>query len=210
MNAFTRLPQQNETTPVRQGGRIGPNSITRMAEALCALEGADACDAVFAAAGLSHYLSQPPEDMVPETGVSDLHRAAFLHLGPGRAARVSRRAGRLTADYLLAHRIPGAAQKLLRRLPRGIAARLLLAAVSRHAWTFAGSGAFSYSFAPQLMLRIEGSPVCRHLRTDEKVCHYFAATFEHLFGALVSPGARVEETECEAEGATACVFRVDY
>ena len=111
---------------------------------------------------------------------------------------------------MLAHRIPAAAHRLLRALPRGMAARLLLAAVSRHAWTFAGSGAFTYSFRPQLTLRIEGSPVCRHLRTDEKVCHYFAATFEHLFKALVSPGARVEETECEAEGAAACVFRVDY
>ena len=210
MNAFTRTPEGDEGGPTRPNGRIGPNAITRMIEALRALEGDDECEAIFASARLARYLAEAPGEMVSESEVSDLHRATFLHLGPQRAARVSREAGRLTGDYLLANRIPAAAQKVLRVLPRGIAARVLLAAVSRHAWTFAGSGAFSYGFAPQLTLRIEGSPICLRLRTDEKVCHYFAATFEHLFRALVAPQTRVEETECEAGGAAACVFRVDY
>lgn len=180
-----------------------------MAEALCAIEGDDVCRDVFAAADLHRHLAAPPTEMVDEADVSALHRAAFLHLGPERAARVSRRAGRLTGDYLLENRIPAPAQKLLRLLPRAIAARLLLSAVARHAWTFVGSGRFSYSFAP-LRLKLEGAPICHQLRTDDKVCAYFAATFERLFRAILAPDARVEEIECEAVGDPACLFRVDW
>jgi hypothetical protein len=61
------------------------------------------------------------------------------------AAEVARSAGRRTADYLLAHRIPKPVQALLKALPARLAARVLLSAIARHAWTFAGSGVFSAS-----------------------------------------------------------------
>lgn len=208
MNAYTRITSSEELAPARPGARVGPNAITRMAEALRAIEGDDVCREMFGAADLQRHLETPPTEMVDEADVSALHRAAYLHLGPARAARVSREAGRLTGDYLLANRIPAPAQALLRLLPRAIAARLLLSAVARHAWTFVGSGRFSYSFAP-LRLRLEGAPICHQLRADDKVCAYFAATFERLFRAILSDDARVEEIECEAVGDPACIFRVD-
>ena len=124
------------------------------------------------------------------------------------AAVISREAGRLTGDYLLAHRIPASAQRVLKKLPRRLAARLLVAAIARHAWTFAGSGAFSYSFAPQLVLKLKGSPICRELRTQEPACAYVAATFERVFGEMLGPA--LSETECEATGTPACVFVVHW
>jgi divinyl protochlorophyllide a 8-vinyl-reductase len=211
MNAYTEVKQDDADRPeADSSARVGPNSITRMAEALRAFEGETVCRDVFDAAGLLRYLANPPTEMVPEADVAALSRATFLHLGSERFARVSREAGRLTGDYLLANRIPAPAQKVLRWLPRPLAARILLSAVGRHAWTFSGSGKFSYSFSPRLLLKLEGAPICRQLRTDEKVCHYFAATFERLFQAIISKTARVEETECESAGAPACVFRVDW
>jgi divinyl protochlorophyllide a 8-vinyl-reductase len=190
---------------------IGPNAVTRMAEALTAMGGGAAlCRSVFESAGLSAYLATPPTRMIPETDVAHLHRAAIERLGEESAADVSREAGRLTGNYLLAHRIPLLAQRVLKRLPRALAARILVKAIARHAWTFAGGGEFTYKFSPQLTLRLKGSPICKGLRTREPACAYFAATFERVFGEMLGPSLRVTETECEATGAAACVFEVHW
>jgi divinyl protochlorophyllide a 8-vinyl-reductase len=191
-------------------GRIGPNAVTRLAEALAARDGPDLCGAVFAAAGLAHHLADPPRAMVDEADVAALHRALFGTLGAEEAAEVAWEAGRLTGLYLLAHRIPRPAQAILRRLPRPLASRILLKAIARHAWTFAGSGTFAYGFDPGLWLRLEGSPVCRAIRTEAPACHYFAGTFETVLGAMLGPRTRVVETDCAAAGAAACVFRVGW
>lgn len=198
------------TETIAHVGVIGPNAVTRMAEALTSSGGETLCRRIFGRAGLDHHLATPPTRMIPESDVASLHRAAVGELGETRAAVISREAGRLTGDYLLAHRIPALAQRVLKRLPRRLAARLLVAAIARHAWTFAGSGAFSYSFAPQLVLKLKGSPICRELRTQEPACAYFAATFERVFGEMLGPALSVCETECEASGAPACVFVVRW
>jgi divinyl protochlorophyllide a 8-vinyl-reductase len=189
---------------------IGPNAITRMAEALSAALGESLCGDIFASAGLSRHLASPPTRMIPETDVAHLHGAAIAWLGEARAAEVSREAGRLTGEYLLAHRIPALAQRVLKRLPRALASRILVAAIARHAWTFAGGGEFAYRFSPRLTLTLKGSPICRGLRTQEPACGYFAATFERVFGEILGPSLRVTEIECEATGAPACVFEVRW
>lgn len=188
------------------GARIGPNAITRVAEAL----GRDRAPRVFAVAGLAHHLRAPPEAMVDETEVVRLHRALRGVLGDREARRIARRAGELTGDYLLAHRIPAAARRVLRALPAALAAPLLLAAIRRHAWTFAGSGRFSATAGRPATLVIEGNPLCRGAVSDEPLCDYYAATFERLFRALVHPRARVVETACEACGAGECRFEVRW
>jgi divinyl protochlorophyllide a 8-vinyl-reductase len=193
-------------------GRMGPNAVTRLAEALDIREGREVCRHVFAAAGLLGHLDDPPTHMVDEADVARLHRALVADIGPRRAAEASWVAGRLTGDYLLAHRIPAPAQAVLRLLPRRLAAALLAKAIARHSWTFAGSGSFSYAFQrdPQLVLALSGSPVCRLLRTQEPACHYFAGAFECVFAAVLGPTARVTETRCEAAGDTACRFEVRW
>jgi divinyl protochlorophyllide a 8-vinyl-reductase len=189
---------------------VGPNAITRMAESLLAAGGERLCREIFASAELSAYLVRPPTQMIPEIDVARLHQAAIERLGEARSADISRDAGRRTGDYLLAHRIPGLAQRVLKKLPRELAARILVAAIARHAWTFAGGGAFAYEFSPQLTLRLMGSPICKGLRTQEPACTYFAATFEGVFKEMLGPSVRVHEIYCEATGAPTCVFEVQW
>jgi divinyl protochlorophyllide a 8-vinyl-reductase len=57
---------------------------------------------------------------------------------------------------------------------------------------------------------LEGSPICKGLETHEPACAYFAATFERVFAEMLGPSVQVVETACEATGATACVFEVDW
>lgn len=209
-------------------GRIGPNAVTRLAEALDELSGARVTDTVFGAAGLLRYRQEPPSTMVDEAVVTALHAALRHALAPADATAVARRAGALTGDYLLAHRIPAPVRALLRALPAPWAARLLVRAMSKHAWTFAGSGAFSAVEAlrvpgpagalrsggvrvhPRLQLVVAGCPLCRASSTPAPVCDYFAATFERLFTALVASSATVRETDCQATGSSACRFQVGW
>lgn len=193
--------------------RIGPNAITRMAEAVQAAVGAPAMAAVFRRAGLGDYVERAPEHMVPEGEVIRLHHEVRAALPTGTARGVARDAGTRTAAYLLAHRIPHVLQRLLRRLPPRWAALVLLGAISRHAWTFAGSGTFSWRVGPPggaalVWLELRGNPLCRGLREAEPTCDYYAATFQALFRALVHPRAQVLETACEARGDAQCRFEV--
>lgn len=190
--------------------RIGPNAITRVAEALHAEFGAQGAARVFGLAGLGRYLDAPPERMVDEAEVALLHRRLRESLGDAVAHRIGRAAGLRTADYLLARRIPRAVQWLLKRLPAALAARVLLAAIARHAWTFAGSGRFRVLHGRPLLLFIAGNPLCRGVVSDEPSCDFYAATFERLFRVLVHPGTMVREVACESMGAPACVFTVHW
>ncbi len=187
-------------------GRIGPNAVTRLAEAL----GAARAQAVFGAAGLAARLDDPPGRMVPEMEVIALHRAARALLGEAAAEAAAREAGRLTARYLLAHRIPRAMRMMLRVLPARPAALLLFRAVGRHAWTFAGSGRFRLLPGRPFRVEIAGGPIARAGAADHPVCGYYAATFETLCRALLHPGAQVTEIACEAMGAPGCLFELRW
>jgi divinyl protochlorophyllide a 8-vinyl-reductase len=191
-------------------GRIGPNAITRVAEVLLPRVGSETTTTIFGRAGLLPYLDRPPEQMVDETEVTRLHRVLREALGPAVAREVSHAAGTRTGDYLLAHRIPRAVQALLKRLPAPLAARVLLAAIRRHAWTFAGSGEFSARAGRPVVLTIRGNPLCRGATLAEPGCDFYAATFERLFRELVHADARVVETACEACGAAECRFEVRW
>ena len=196
-----------------QAGRIGPNAITRVAEVLRARRGEAATAALFGRAGLLPYLTQPPEAMVDEAEVTRLHQVLRDSLGSAFAQEVAREAGTRTADYLLAHRIPRPVQAVLKRLPAPLAARLLLSAIRRHAWTFAGSGQFSHALDPGneriMWLNIIRSPLCRP-GDHTAACDYFAATFEGVFGAMLGHDVRVVEAECTSHGGPACRFRLSW
>lgn len=190
--------------------RIGPNAITRVAQALERQCGAATTARLFGLAGLGGYLVQPPQQMVDEDEARRLHALLRSQLGDDIAARVAREAGTATANYLLAHRIPRAVQAVLRVLPASLAAGVLLQAITRHAWTFAGSGHFDATTGRPVRLAIRGNPLCRGLRTEAPTCDYYAATFERLFQVLVHRHSRVAETSCEARGDDACRFEVRW
>lgn len=190
--------------------RIGPNAITRTAEAVRAQEGEATTVAMFRAAGLDGYLRQPPEAMVDEREVVALYRALRDTLGEAPARQAARDAGDRTAAYLLANRIPRAAQMVLRALPARLASPLLLGTIRGHAWTFAGSGQFSAKAGHPVLLSIAGCPICRGAQASAPVCDYYAATFERLFATLVSARARAQEVACAARGDPACVFAIQW
>jgi divinyl protochlorophyllide a 8-vinyl-reductase len=191
-------------------GRIGPNAITRVADALLEQVGDRQTARLFRSAGLERYVGAPPRQMVDECEVKRLHQVLRSELGLERARWISRAAGLATGDYLLAHRIPPAVQVFLRALPGGLASRMLLSAIKRHAWTFSGSGVFGARTGRPLQIWIGGCPVCRDAVAQEPLCDYYAATFQRLYRALVHPDVVVRETECEATGAEACLFEVKW
>jgi divinyl protochlorophyllide a 8-vinyl-reductase len=188
--------------------RIGPNAIIRVAEALVARHGsARQC---FEQAGLENYLAALPQEMVDEREVIALQRALRDRLGIAEARAVSRDAGLRTGDYLLANRIPKPAQLLLRLLPPGPASGILLGAVAKHAWTFSGSGDFSFETGRPVRVKIAGCPICRGALSDAPLCDFYTAAFERLFTTLVSRRTRVDEVQCQAMGADACVFEMRW
>ncbi|WP_051013526.1 putative photosynthetic complex assembly protein PuhE [Pararhodospirillum photometricum] len=200
----------SSSTVAALGARIGPNAVIQVVRALRELGGPGDLERVFAAADLGRYLQSLPDHMIPEQEVTGLHHALREVLDPQLCERISRRAGQTTAEYLLANRIPKPIAFVLKRLPPALAARTLLGAIGRHAWTFAGSGHFSFEAGTPVRIRIQGSPLCRSIRADAPACAYYTATFEGLFRALVSPTSTVVETACGAMGAQACVFEITW
>lgn len=190
--------------------RIGPNAVIRMIEALREQVGEAETARLFGLADLSHHLVHAPDHMVDERDVVALHTVVRAELGLARARAVGRQAGLLTADYLLANRIPKPIQPILKVLPAAISARILLAAIGKHSWTFAGSGIFTAVPGHPVRFRIAGNPVCRGARADGPVCDYYGATFERLFRTLVHRNATVTETACEAAGGPACTFEIRW
>ena len=193
-----------------RAGRIGPNAITRVAEVLLPRLGQGGTAGIFERAGLLEYLAHPPETMVEEVEVSRLHRALRAAVGEAGAREVEFEAGTRTGDYLLAHRIPKPVQAVLRHLPAVLASRVLLTAIRRHAWTFAGSGEFTARAGHPVRLTIRHNPLCVGVDSGEPSCAFYTATFERLFRVLVHPEARVRERQCESLGAPACVFEVAW
>ncbi len=182
--------------------RVGPNAVTRLAEALRDRLGEGAAEAVFERAGARALLAEPPAGMVDQGAVAALHRALFAALAADDAAAVAAEAGVRTARYLLAHRIPGPAQALLRALPAPPAARLLLRAIRRNAWTFAGSGRCRIRAGRPHRIVIEANPLA------VPGCPWHRAVFGELFRTLVSPHVTVSHRRCCADGAPECRFEL--
>jgi divinyl protochlorophyllide a 8-vinyl-reductase len=204
-------PHANGAGPTAQGAaRIGPNAVTRLAEALVVTRGRAGAEAVFSRAGLAARLATPPRAMVAEAEVSALHAALRAILPSAEAYAIAADAGRRTAAYLLVHRIPRAMRVVLPRLPPRLSARLLLGAIGRHAWTFAGSGRFEVAGRAPTRFSITGNPMARGIATSQPACAYCAATFEGLFRALVHPATEVREIACEATGDPCCLFEARW
>ncbi len=194
----------------RAEARIGPNALIQVAETLRSRIGEGPAMLLFVGAGLGHRFVETPAEMVPEAEAIRLHAHLRSALGAKEAEAVAAEAGRRTADYLLANRIPRPAQRMLKLLPARLSARLLMQAIGGHAWTFAGSGRFAWQPGRPIRFQIADSPLSRDLRAEAPVCAYYAATFQRLFRVLVAPDAYALETGCRATGAETCRFEVRY
>jgi divinyl protochlorophyllide a 8-vinyl-reductase len=99
---------------------------------------------------------------------------------------------------------------VLQVLPSSLASRVLLAAIGRHAWTFAGSGTFSARAGRPVVVTIADCPLCRGVRAEQPLCDYYAATFQQLFRVLVARDAVATETACSACGDGECRFSIAW
>ena len=183
-------------------GRIGPNALLQLVPVLEAAIGARLTAQLFAQAGVDRV---PHDAMIAEGPVALVHQSIRARL-PDRAPALLRQAGLGTGDYILAHRIPKVAQRLLRLLPRRLAARLLARAIARNAWTFAGSGQFRIVSVRPMVFEIGDNPVVRGEVALHPICDWHVAVFERLFAELTDPQVTVTETACCACGAPACRF----
>lgn len=181
---------------------VGPNAITQLVTPLRVRLGEDGTRRVFHAAGLERCLDEPPEAMVPQADAAALFAAVRNALPPADADAVLRAAGEGTADYVMANRIPAPVRALLRMLPATLAARLLLRAIARHAWTFAGSGRCTTRYGRPSTIAIETNPLAT------PGCPWHLAVFTRMFRTLVSPLANVRQVQCCGARAHACRWEI--
>lgn len=182
--------------------RVGPNAIIQTQRALEECEDVKAAAAIFQRAGLGHYLRSEPAEMVVEDDVARLFATIRRTLAVERAEAVLRIAGQLTGRYILAHRIPAAAQVVLKASPAVLAAPLLMKAIAAHAWTFAGSGEVTTALWPRLEITIAANPLAT------PGCPWHLGVLETLFQTLARPSAQLVHTQCCGRGDAACRTRV--
>jgi divinyl protochlorophyllide a 8-vinyl-reductase len=186
------------------GALIGPNAILQLLPQIERAFGEARAVQLLAKA---HVFDVPDgSQMIPEGDAARLHQM-LRRDEPAMAPILASEAGRATADYILAHRIPKFAQRVLQALPSPLAARSLSKAITKHAWTFAGSGAF-VAHGPW-RFEIADNPIVLGETSDVPLCHWHAAVFQHLYRTLVHPRALCRETTCCAmHGHRACQFEL--
>ncbi|WP_376987482.1 bacteriochlorophyll 4-vinyl reductase [Bosea sp. R86505] len=186
-------------------GLLGPNAVIQLGAALRAAPGlAGAAERVFARAGCTRLLASAPDEMIDEAIPARLFAALWRELPSAQAAAIAHQAGHRTGAYVLAHRIPAPARWALRRLPPFLAARLLLQAIRRNAWTFAGSGFCSVAPGDPALITISRNP----LAMPGGVWH--VGVFECLFRALVNEGTQIGHAGDVVAGGPDCRFTIDW
>lgn len=185
--------------------RIGPNALIQSVNALREQYNEARIRTILRQCGQEDLLSTSPTTMVPEQAFAELVVALADQLGIEPARQILWRAGQLTAGYLLHHRIPRPFQWLLRPLPDRLALQLLLLAVGKHAWTFVGSGQFSYMVGKMPTLT-----VLTRLYPGEAVCGFYGGTFDHLIHVLIAAQAQTKVTTSFDAGQTKCVYSIQF
>lgn len=181
---------------------VGPNAILQTAEALGRLQGEAVRLAILSVAGL------PPDGvgadgLVEAALVRRLNYAVREHLPRDAALDVMREAGRLTGDYILANRIPRRAMAVLERLPSALSVNLLLKAIARHSWTFAGNAPVRVRHGwRRAEIEIAGNPIAYG------PCVWHEAVFKRLLAPLAGTRLEVREIACCRKGAAACRFEI--
>lgn len=182
-------------------GRIGPNAVIQLGHAVTDRLGRDAAERLYGAAGQLDLLREPPEGMVDEALPARLF-AVLWQMHPDSASELAWDAGRRTADYVIARRIPLAARLVFAIAPRQIGTRLLLQAIARNAWTFAGSGQCETTIGECPSITITNNP----LIMPGGLWH--AAVLQRLFERLVASGTEVRHTSGSDRQTRHCRFDI--
>lgn len=188
-------------------GRIGPNVLIQTANALTQHLGREVANRALQDS-THHSIDTLPQDMVDEASANALMRHLVEQFGLPFARNIMRDAGSRTGDYLLANRIPGFARLMLPALPGRAALRILLSAISKHTWTFAGSAHVRITPGDPAMISLTHCPLCAGISAPVPTCDFYAGTFGRLVQVLLGPEAWAEEVACEARGDSACRFLI--
>ncbi|MFN3385789.1 MAG: bacteriochlorophyll 4-vinyl reductase [Candidatus Thermochlorobacter sp.] len=159
--------------------KMGPNGIIQTFNAIASQFGENAAQQALLTAGLQKYIAERPHEMVDEREFHRLVHSVCEHFDEDARNAILLNAGERTAHYLLQARIPKLFQLLLKGLPTRWAAKLLLWSIAKHAWTFAGSGEFSY----QVHSGIEATILVRE-STHYEVALFFGGALQTLFQTL--------------------------
>lgn len=189
------------------GAKIGPNSLIQTVRALKEVYGERKTFELLRKGGQGNLIEHLPGEMVDEQAFISLAKMLYETLDTKQALKILRRSGQFTAGYLLENRIPRPVQVLLKLLPDAISLKILLTAIGKNAWTFAGSGTYSFVTGKAPTITIQHSILGKALvPASETVCSYYAGTFERLLQALINPRCEVQETGCLATGSDKCTF----
>ncbi|AAM73232.1 MAG TPA: bacteriochlorophyll 4-vinyl reductase [Chlorobaculum sp.] len=167
--------------------RIGPNSIIQTVGALETAYGKNETEKLLKKIGQGYLINNLPSEMVEESKFHALVTALQKELGETATAGILKESGERTAKYLLKVRIPGPFQTIVKLLPAGLAFKVLLFAISKNAWTFAGSGEFSYGSkpSPNVMVKVT-------FPSHPVVSNFYLGTFTALLRELVSPKTEIK------------------
>lgn len=183
-----------------QPAKIGPSAIRQLLAVMKEERHERWLRDVFYRSGLSAMLVNPPTGLIEERAVADLYQALFQRLPPAAASRIASKAGTYAGRNIVANHVPKVAQFFLKHLPARYAGPLLLRAIHRVAWTFAGSGLTTIETRPGLALEIKDNLIAM------PGCVWQVQMFETLFRHLVSPKVQVKHTACCLDGASSCRF----
>jgi divinyl protochlorophyllide a 8-vinyl-reductase len=198
----TPPPGDADAAPARN--RVGPNAVIQTLKVLEQRYGAAARATVCEGAGLNRLDERDLLAMVDANVVNALNAEIVRRLPAASARDVLWVAGKLTGDYVLANRIPRTARRLLQALPRPLARRVLMMAIARNAWTFAGRARVETG-ADRIV--IHDNPICLG-RTSLSSCVWHVAVLSRLLQRLVDPDLVVRETQCLGRGNDACRFEI--
>jgi divinyl protochlorophyllide a 8-vinyl-reductase len=182
--------------------RIGPNSIIQTVAALESAYGKNETDKLLKKTGQGYLIGNLPSEMVEESKFHSLVAALHKEIGEEATSLILKESGERTAQYLLRVRIPGPFQTIVKLLPAGLAFKLFLFAISKNAWTFAGSGEFSYGSkpSPNIMVKVT-------FPSQPVVGNFYLGTFTALLRELVNPKTEIK-ADIRKEGKTIhCQYR---
>lgn len=189
---------------------IGPNAATQLYAAVTHKAGNAMANRLFREADLAAWIDDPPTARVDEALVARLHQTMRHIMPPAAATALAIDAGQRTAGYIITNRMPGPIKALMQIMPKGLAARMLLAGIQQNAWTFVGSGSFKCRYGRPIHVAITNNPVVRGEVASRPICDWHRAVFAGLFNHFLNSAIDVQETSCCAMGARSCNFLIHH
>lgn len=182
--------------------RIGPNSIIQTVGALESAYGKQETEKLLKKIGQGYLIGNLPSEMVEESKFHTLVKALQKEIGDKATAGILKESGERTAKYLLKVRIPGPFQTIVKLLPAGLAFKIFLFAISKNAWTFAGSGEFRYGSKPEPNIMVKVT-----FPSHPVVGNFYLGTFTALLRELVNPKTDIKADIRQEGSAIRCNYR---